>query len=296
MDNNQIYFVNSQGKRAVIASAENRNFFEMKGRSGFSAPDVDVFTERMTSGAVKYFGKTLKPRTVSIKMLCRGDSQPERDAVFFEMLNTLLDANGKGEGRLYVRRSDGARFFLNCVYTGGMQIAEEYRRFKKFTLSFYAVDPTFYQDAAPVVISQKPQQIGIDNLSGTNMGFEMVIADFYEGYDPEGVWEIDGTVKNLTTDKQLKFRHWKDVGNIMRYIDIPNTYRMIVDLRDIQKNIYLETEKGERASANEVIVYDGTDLDFAIVPGLNNIEVNLSGFGRSRTDTKIYFRHVCYGV
>jgi hypothetical protein len=116
----------------------------MAGRYGFSAPEVEIFTKKFASGKTMYFGKALRPRTCGLRMICTGKDSAERDRLFFDMLDVLLDADGTGEGKLYVRSSGGRMLCLNCVYSSGMRIAREYRNLSRFTVEFYAADPWFY--------------------------------------------------------------------------------------------------------------------------------------------------------
>ena len=57
--NGTVYFVNSQGKKTVLSSPDNHNYWEVRGRRGFTATDVDLFTQKYASGKTKYVGKTL---------------------------------------------------------------------------------------------------------------------------------------------------------------------------------------------------------------------------------------------
>ena len=139
-----IYFVNSRGKTTYLATPNNRNCFVLAGRYGFSAPEVDIFTQKFVSGKTEFFGKALKPRTCGLQMLVRGKDQAERDNIFYSMLDVLLDADGEGEGKLYVKRSDGSMVCLNCIYSSGMRAADQYKNFRSFAVEFYAADPWFY--------------------------------------------------------------------------------------------------------------------------------------------------------
>ena len=141
-----VYFVNSQGKTVYLSVPGNRNYFELMGRSGFTAPEVDIFTEKYANGQTRYFGKAIKPRICRMNMLVRGKDQAERDRIFFDMLNVLLDVDGGEEGKLYVKTSDGVMYYLKCVYSSGAKITEQYKTLHKFALEFYAADPWFYRE------------------------------------------------------------------------------------------------------------------------------------------------------
>ena len=144
-----VYFENSQNKRVVLTSPQNKNYWEIKGRKGFSAPDVDLYSETMASGKTIYFGKYIKPRHCSLQMVCKGRTTAERDRLFYDLLETLIDKDSNDEGKLYLRKSDGAQVYLNCVYEGGMNIEKEYKIFSFFNIEFFAADPLFYLVSNP---------------------------------------------------------------------------------------------------------------------------------------------------
>lgn len=153
MDNcDFVYFVNSQGERVTLSSPENDKYWELIGRSGFTAPDVEIFTNKFASGETRYFGKKKKPRTCKMKMFIRGKSTAERDKMFFDMLHVLMDQDGGREGRLYVKRSDGQMVYLNCVYSSGLDIVEQYKLFHIFVLEFFAADPDFHLDKSVSIV------------------------------------------------------------------------------------------------------------------------------------------------
>lgn len=283
-----IYFVNSQGKRAVLASPQNNNYWVTSGRSGFSAPDVEIFSEKLASGRTQYMGKCLKPRTCSLKMICRGKTSAEKDKIFLDMLDTLLDAEGSGEGRLYYRRYDGSMVYLNCVYTGGMNVVKQYEKFQQFTLPFYAADPTYYVVANAVAIPRTQSTVTVNNNTDKNMCFYMIVG----GYNAN--WNISGTITNTTTSKMLRFsneRPYSSIGN----------YYVVVDLREHQKNAYLYSLREKTRRSMYGLLKSNSDLDFAIVPGQNTVEFNLTltSFPTQLFDPvkcEYRFNKICYGV
>lgn len=149
--NDLVYFVNSAGKKAILSSPDNRHLWELRGRTGFTAPQYDLFYEKFASGKTHYFGKSLKPRTPTMKMVCVGKDSAERDRVFFNMVDILMDINETTEGKLYLKRFDGVMVYLNCVYSSGLDITEEYKKLHKFTLEFFAADPLYYQVSDPTI-------------------------------------------------------------------------------------------------------------------------------------------------
>lgn len=267
MDNgfDLVYFINSQGRRVVLSSPENRNYWELRGRYGFTAADVDIFTEKMASGETMYFGKALKPRECGMRMICRGEDNAERDRLFFEMLSVLLDADGGGEGRLYVKTSAGATAYLNCVYSGGMNIVEQYQKFHLFTISFFAADPRFYVVQRVFVLNDIQPSLTYDNTTG-----ETLAVLINAGYPYNSAWTLTGYVSNTTTGKKLTF----DAHSTYPSNELPAGSKLEMFTSPWRKKAEVILANGTRSSATQWLDMSDTDLDFSIVPGTNTIDVS----------------------
>lgn len=270
MDNNSfdlVYFVNSQGKRAVLSSPDNRNYWELRGRSGFTAPDVDNFVEKFADGTYKFFGKAFKPRSCTMRMVCVGENSAERDRLFFEMLDILLDADGEGEGRLYVMTSSGAMAYLNCVYAGGMNIVEQYQKLHLFTVEFYAADPWFYID----------QVFEITGTTGSVTIKNPLTLDTYpEFYFSDAPHSLDNPVYlyNATTDKVISFYEVRDDNNVIIYYKNVRIYT-----GKPHGQIFGEEDIGDSSvQCPALIGGDLSVLNFPLVPGDNEISWQLYGY------------------
>lgn len=281
-----VYFTNSQGKRVVLSSPDNKNYWELRGRSGFTAPEVDVLTQRYNTGRTVYFGKFMRPRSCSMNMVCVGDTTAKRDRAFFEMLDVLLDAEGDGEGKLYVRRSDGKMCFLNCVYASGMHIVEEYKRLHKFSVEFYAVDPWFYisnrysisqtftvhnnleKTVYPVIWSQWEPSVPLDSerpyIANTTTQERIT---FYRGYDPE-----------------MHDNTWS-YNNVFIYTD-PKEKAIIADKTNYDDTTYYNV------LCPEIIVGGMDGLTFSLQPGENQ----LSAYGSWSYDAYVEVLYKFAGV
>ena len=269
-----VYFINSQGKRAVLSSPDNRNYWELRGRSGFTAPEVDLFSEKYASGSTKYYGKALKPRNMTMQMVCVGESTAERDRIFFEMVDTLVDAVGAGEGQLWVKRSDGSMVYISCVYSGGMNIVEQYHKFHKFSLSFYAADPWFYG---------AEKDFDLHDILGSSPGSETLQITVTNGFHADMVcrftWEAmvstryiyDGYIENLATGKKIAFPIVDDAPPL--YID----EKLTVDFDPEHLEAYIETTTGTYRNGTFAIDWLNTDRDFLLVPGDNIMDFNNCG-------------------
>lgn len=277
--NEYIYFVNSQGKSVVLVDPNNTRYFEMKGRYGFSAPEVDIFSQKFASGKTKYFGKAIKPRTCGINMLVTGKTSAECDRVFFEMLEVLLDADGAGEGKLYVRRYDGLFLTLHCVYASGMRITEEYRRFRRFTVEFFAADPWFY-DERKYDLSKYDDELTIVNRTSNNIYPYIYISEVYE----TSAIDDNDYITNATTDKTITFYTHSDAPILKRYVDIDiYTEESVRGIYGTYE--YWNEDLDTSIPVPKLIGYDLSVLDFPIIPGKNEFVLHVARYGaRSHRD------------
>ena len=136
-----------------------------------------------------------------------------------EMLNILLDYGGKGEGRLYVRKSNGAVVYINCVYSAGMNIVEEYQKLHLFTVEFFAADPNFYvrQTHPFTEISSSPYTLTINNPNLTPMYVSMLLGKHGEIYTS---WNIEGGLENTTTGKKITFNEISVANGLQLFISL----------------------------------------------------------------------------
>lgn len=287
MDNGNdfVYFVNSQGKRAALSSPENRNYWELIGRTGFTAPDVDIFTEKYSSGAVKYYGRTLQPRVCSMNMVCVGDSTAERDKVFFEIVDILMDTEGNGQGTLYVKRSNGSTVHLNCVYSGGMNITEEYRHLHKFAIEFYAADPWFYGSEKVYRVNQiRDYQDGILTLDDVNPG---AVGRFTLGPSVTWISLVGGYIVNNTTSKKFTF-----AGDSVNQVPFAPGNLLTFDFNPRDPQITALSSDGKISNGSKYFNIQNTDLDFGFVPGQNVIDfTNLGGTAYYDDYMKLYLQY-----
>ena len=277
MDNfESLRFVNGSGEETVLSSPGTNDWWELRGRQGFTAPEVELITQKYANGVTKIIKRQIQPRTVTVNMVLIGKTTAERDAYFFEMISRLMDVNGGNTGKLYARRSDGMEVYLNCAYSSGLSIMEEYRKFHKFSLEFYAPDAWFYKDLPNAVI---PASVG-DKLTLSDtllMGDYHKIGEFTSG-------ESGGYISNASSETlQPVIRLQRVLGNVtitnhstgdsivMKNMAMNRGETLVIDTRDESKNIYIEKSNGTRIQAGQYLEWSNTDYEFPIAPGENYI-------------------------
>lgn len=142
-----VSFITAAGEEIWLSSRGLLDHWETLGRSGFEAPELEVKKKSYADGSSRLQSVRVKGgREVTLKMVCVGENKAERDRLFQGLVRSLIQTGGgtDTEGKLVLRRYDGSRVFLKCVYASGMNIAEQYRKFHLFSLKFSAGDPFFY--------------------------------------------------------------------------------------------------------------------------------------------------------
>jgi hypothetical protein len=255
--------------------------WELIGRSGFSAPEVELITQKYINGQEKIVGRIIKPRTVSINMVVTGATTAQRDALFFDMVEKLINVGGGEIGKLWITRSDGSVVYLNCAYSSGLKVVEQYRKFHLFTLEFYAEDPYFYsQDIVQdveLVESSEPITLSDDlYLNGWKLdwamsgGVNMVMNPYTHQADP--IYRISGvrvnlTIQNSTISKSLQFDD----------LDMALGDAIVIDTRERQRSAYIEHPDGSVTDILGNLLWSNMDLSLPLAPGNNYLSVSSLG-------------------
>ena len=276
MDNfESLTFVNASGQEVFLSNPDITRWWELRGRAGFTAPDMDIITQKYANGVTRILRRMLKPRTVTVNMVVTGASTAERDTVFFEMVSRLMDVDGGNTGKLYVRRSDGSEVYLNCTYSSGLSIVEEYRKFHRFTLEFYAPDPYFYKDL-------EDEYIMVMVANYVTLSDTLMVGNYRK--IGELLSKGSGVITNPSTENLQPVIRLQGVSGSITItnadsgysIVISNLYMtagqtLVIDTRDDSKNIYIENPDGTTIQAGQYLEWSNTDYEFPIIPGDNNI-------------------------
>ena len=261
-------YVNPSGKTVLISDTSVTKYWELRGRSGFSAPDVELITQRYANGMTKVLKRFVKPRTVRINMILVGDTTAERDQYFAEMVRDLIDIGGGNEGKLYVTRSDGTQVYLNCTYSSGMNVVDEYRKFHRFTLEFYAADPYFYKDRSSVTL--------IENASGTSTISSGDITVVNDGGEP--IQPVLRVKNSYTAMSSAPFVFYTNGVSRLTIKDLflATTQTFIADTRDFNEDIYIINSDNSRTSAWKNLVWATSTMDVLIPVGTSTVKLDVN--------------------
>ena len=282
----KIVFMNASGNQVIIVDKSINNRWEMIGRTGFTAPEVELITETYANGVTKTLQRIVSPRTCTITILAIGKTPEQLDTEFGEMISILMDITKGIEGKLYITRPDGSVLYLNCVYSGGANVKEEYRLFRRFTLSFYASDPYFYRDIDDVFIDIPPKarltlrnrlMLGTGHVLGENMGRgeQLVINNGQETIQP--IIRVNSLKGTLAI--------WNDANGdriVFNEVVIGREKTLVIDTRDINKTIYIEDSDGSMSPAGQYLNWSNIEFDFALIPGENSIKFQTEDLSASK--------------
>ena len=262
-------YVNPSGKTVLISDTSVTKYWELRGRSGFSAPDVELITQKFANGTTKVLKRFIAPRTVKINMVLVGDTTADRDQYFAQMVSDLIDIGGGNEGKLYVTRSDGTQVYLNCTYSSGMNVVDEYRKFHRFTLEFYASDPYFYKDLPSITLLENRTSSGSTILSGP----VTVVND--GGVPLQPVIRVKNSTINAGYFVFM-------IGNNAKLsvdchdLNLTNQETLIIDTRELNKNLYVINSDNSITPAWKNLVWNDTVLEAPIPVGTSTVQFNVT--------------------
>lgn len=272
--NDYLCFENSSGQEVILSSPDITKWFELRGRTGFTAPEIDLITQKYANGKTKILKRQLKPRTVTVTMMVTEESEAERDRVFFEMISRLMDVDGGDTGKLYVRCSDGMIVYLNCAYSSGLSVEEEYRRFQRFTLEFYAPDAYFYRDLDDMTV--EVEYGGFLTLSDTHLFGNHKMGEFDSTGSGiivnTGIEILQPVIRLQRVNGTVTISN-EDTGDVisMKNMSMTEGQTLVIDTRDDSKNIYIENPDGSTQQAGQNLDWSNQDYEFPIIPGNNHI-------------------------
>ena len=275
-----VIYENASGNRVILSSPAVTSYWELRGRYGFTAPEIELITQKYVNGAVKIVGRIVKPRICGINMVVTGETTAKRDAVFFDMVEKLMDVDGGDVGKLYITRSDGLVVILNCTYSSGLRVTDEYRKFHRFTLEFYAEDPYFYSDPyvqmidsieAEIVTLSYDLYLGIWTLGeGESSGTGTITNPTNQNIEP--IYRIAGIrrslmIKNNSTGQAMAFND----------LDMYPGDSIVIDTRGKIKSAYIRKANGATISIMDKIDWSNEEFTLPLVPGQNSISVDSHG-------------------
>jgi len=273
-------YVNPSGIKTIISSPTITKYWEIGKRRGFNAPLVDIVTEKYVNGNIRIVNTIKQPRTVSIRLIVTGKTEAARDRYFHDMIDRLMDTSNGDVGKLYITRSDGLKVHLNCAYSGGMDVMDDYQTFGSFELEFYAADPYFYSIESVQEAEYNEGDIITlsDNLtlSGWCLGWgnlsaqKLLINKLYGAVDP--IYEIYGARKSITIRNASVHTYIEFDNLVMKKDDT-----LVIDTREKYKRAYIRHADGTETTAMGSLVWKTVSLSLPMPHGQSYLTTTTVG-------------------
>ena len=163
-----VSYINARGEEIILDDTERSFLGELYGREGTEAPSLKYTEILYGDGSTDLVLLNTEPRDV-VLYFWAPTGTPDLRRKLEDLKRQLIQTGTRsgGWGKLKIHRPDGSLVYLNCVYTGGLNdIVREYPNAVKFSLTFRANDPLFYEgfetryvieaDAADGYLMMKP--------------------------------------------------------------------------------------------------------------------------------------------
>lgn len=143
-----ISYTNARGEEIILDDTETPYKGWMFSSEGLEAPELEYVEVTYADGSTEIIAVNVKPRDVTLYFYNSTRSQQEDEGLRVLKQKLIQSGIKKGDwGKLMIRRKDGRKLYLDCVYTGGFDDCKRtHPRMVKFALMFHAEDPYFHDD------------------------------------------------------------------------------------------------------------------------------------------------------
>ena len=285
-----VTYENAEGVTVTLSGERTDDVWEVNGRSGAEVPELSATSVTYADGSSRIVSAKMEPRTVTLQMALKGANQQNTDTRFHDLMSRLIQTGSRDEwGKLTFTRTDGKRVYLSALYTGGANIADEYRRLKVFTLEFTAGDPYFYNvDETEVTASSSAGGTfigeGVYLGAWTMRSGSATDLDVYNnGEVCYPVLKIHGPAAVIEFSNELT---GKTLALDPDYVLLADD-ELTVNCRPGERKITLTS--GGKESDVTYLLATTSSLNWQIARGHNKIKIGYTA-GAAQTDYALYFR------
>lgn len=291
-----ISYVTVDGDEIILSADNLETLWETIGRSGFKSPEIRTESRVYANGVSRTLASILQAREVTLQMVIHGSTRANATAIYNNLVSRLLQTGAKEEwGKLVIRRVNGEYVYLNCIYTGGLNIAEVYPRTYQFELTFEAGDAYFYdldeteQEPARleslIYLSDTLYLGGWTLLDGLT---SVTINNTGEMFYP--VFEITGPaavirVKNEATGQTLAMDE---------NFRLATGEKLTIDCRENRRAIILTENSEDTDITNRLSL--SSSLVFPIKKGTNSLQFYYTDIDEENSSFRIKYRKRYYSI
>lgn len=190
-------YINARNEEIILDDTEKTFLGELYGREGTEAPALKYSEILYGDGSTDIVVINTEPREVVFYFWAPAgtpDLRRRLEDIKRQLLQTGTRSGTGSWGKLKIRRPDGTLVYLNAVYTGGFdEMVREYPKVVKFSLTFRANDPLFYEGFVTHYV------IEADAAGGYLMMKDLTFPDGYDfaldncDDNPDGLYMADLT-------------------------------------------------------------------------------------------------------
>lgn len=200
-----ISYTNARGEEVILDDTEKSFLGELYGREGCEAPELEYEEVTYADGSTQLVAINMKPRDVTLYFWAPTDRRKTHLREKMEDLKQTLIQTGVRDdewGKLMIRRPDGRKLYLTCAYVGGLdEFIRVYPRLNKFSLTFHAESPYFYDGFELSVTSKQDDRAGYLMFATATICDTLAEAQEIAGNDPNNYFRISGTTKYYAISK-----------------------------------------------------------------------------------------------
>lgn len=273
-----VSYINAQNEEIVLDDLPRTFLGELYGRTGFEAPKLRYNETRYGSGATEILDIELEPREVTLFFWAPAETADLTEKLEYIKSRLIQIGHRNGNwGKLRCARRDGTYTDLNCVYVGGFDgAARESPTWIKFSLSFRADDPLFY-DLSTTTLILRAYSEG-DRLvfkSTTHFGAsthfrssdatheESISLDCFRVYP-------DITITGPATNIRLQNVTTGKIISLDSTFELLSGESLEIHTRPNDRSIYWIQQNGTKTKAQRYLTAD-TSLDWYMIAGENII-------------------------
>lgn len=156
----KLSYINARNEEVILDDDERSFAGELAGRTGFEMPQIETKVVTYGDGTQDIVYSRLKTRTVTCYFWVDIDNKVEFERHLDDVKAKILQVGSRmGDwGKLKIRQKDGEYRYLKCIYKGGFDgIVRDSNSRLKFSLTFDATDPIFYNTFETKYIIQVPK-------------------------------------------------------------------------------------------------------------------------------------------
>ena len=156
----KLSYINARNEEIVLDDDERSFAGELSGRTGFEMPQIETKVVTYGDGTQDIVYSRLKTRTVTCYFWVDIDNKVEFERQLNDVKARILQIGSRmGDwGKLKIRQKNGEYRYLKCLYKSGFDgITRDINSRIKFSLTFEATDPIFYNTFETKYVIQTPR-------------------------------------------------------------------------------------------------------------------------------------------